>query len=182
MNIGDVIVMNARKGSFYRYLIRWLTGQPYTHTAFGIGNVAGVNSIFEADLCMATTPTSVTVTDDNIDWEIYEVIGISNEKKLQYVSILYEAYAGETYGFAQLPWFAYRALAEQLGYDVRGQKNWSRAGQFCSELTYYLLKMYALDYPALDARLNEWTPGTISPGDIANICHEFNNIFIRKVI
>lgn len=180
LELGDIIIMNNKAKGFYRWAIRLVTGKPYTHTAVGIGDIAGINSIFEADLCMATTPTDKTINDPLIDYEIYYV-NVPETFKAQMVSELYKAYAGDVYGFLQLPWYLYRRIALWFGVDIKGHRNWFTGGEVCSEMEFYYLMSISNFFPKLKTVLDTYTSDTASPGDIADIIHMFEpEIFIRK--
>lgn len=178
MKIGNICVVNSTKGGLLSWLIRVVTGCPYTHCAIGAGDVAGVPSIYEAETLISVGPETHITEDVTREYEEYEVIGMSQDQLIPLVAYLYDLYAEHQYGFLQLPWYLYRRAGELLGYDMRGKVNpFNKNEVVCSVLDFYLIMGISSQFPALAETIKPYSPHSVHPGDIAYIVHKHPEIF-----
>ena len=179
---GDIFILNRKGkfGNFYSKAQRFFTKLPFTHAAIQFGEVKEFESIISADELVCLIPTQKYFDEEKFGTDI-EIWRIKNANKNDiefYLERLYECLAGTSYGYVQILWFIYRWFMESVFQkDVRHFNNPFKNGTVCSELTWKFLYNMSDKIPELRKKLNEWTPDTVSSGDIHNICLLLPNVF-----
>lgn len=174
---GDVIIYNQKKGGFFAAAQRFFTGMPYTHAAIGFGDVKGFESVLEALFAIATTPFRRAREDMSVDFEVWRIKGVAQERIDAALQKAYDRFAGETYGFLQILWFIYRWLNEKIGRDVRKQGNWFPDHLICSEVVYEFLWDVSAEIPSLRKKLDEWNSNSFHAGDVHTVCASLPDVF-----
>lgn len=195
--IGDIILLNRKKGGWFSTCQRFFTGMPYTHCTISVGEILGFESTIGADEKVVIEPIRKFYEEDSTDIEIYrlrkEILPLNFDTHMSNtMKYMYCKYANQYYGFSQILWFVYRWLMEKFGKDVRRNNNPFKGGVICSELIYlYLVQLTIVlnkCYPKKDSRrfsvllplqtdLNRFTADTIHAGDIASIIKMNTNIW-----
>lgn len=172
--IGDIVLLNRKKGGWFSSAQRFFTGMPYTHCTFSIGEICGVESVLSADEKIVVLPLDSYFTETDTDIEIYRIT--CDKNKIEYsIKKVFVNYSGFWYGFTQVIWFIWRWLMEKFDMDVRRKNNPFKSGIICSELVYYYL--VELNLPEIKKDLEAFTPDTIHAGDIANILKNNADVF-----
>jgi hypothetical protein len=175
---GSVVLLNNKKGLF-GWLIRKVTGAPYTHCAITMGKIIPkCDSILTAETLITVHPLQQYYDTPHYEFSIYE-INVKESILEAVVLDLYEKRALRGYAFWQNLWFVYRRIAEKFGYDVRKQKNWFPKSDNCSEETYDMLVEIAkaAQLRALEFKLQEWNSNTFSPVDFKTVADQYPKIF-----
>jgi hypothetical protein len=174
LKLGDILLINnTSKTDLFSVAQRLVTGQPYTHTALGIGNIAGYDSIFEADLVVGCRPFNRLYLNPQYEFEQYRPQGISDDILAGILHDLFNDYAENEYGFGQIPWLAWVKLMAKFGIDLRKAKSWFPGGTICTQLVWHLLDELGSYYHLLKIKVNEWTDHNCCASDIAEIVHQF---------
>lgn len=185
MKLGSIIVFNATKGGWFSAAQRFFTRMPYTHVAGFIGKVQGEDSIFEAKMSASVTPWKHVVEDTTQEYYVFEPTTAIKQQDIDAALLLvYDRFAGETYGFLQLLWFVYRWIAESWPWhaDVRKHGNWFPNEVVCSEMWWWFLHYLAENYPEINVVIEEWNSNSVNAGDIYNILIRLPKYFTLKDI
>ena len=134
---------------------RFLTGKPFTHSAFSIP-LAGHTVVFGADL------TVDLQSWDKLSGEDYccftPAPGVFTNEQLQ--QVFWEAFVefgGMTYAVLEIPMFIWRWFAERiLRINTTRWHNWFPGHVICSQLTYAILLKLARFRPAIQSILNKY--------------------------
>ena len=198
--IGDIVLLNRKKGGWFSSAQRFFTKMPYTHSTFSVGNILGFESVLSADEKIVIEPVGRYYEEKETDIEIYrlkkKVLPVGFEGALSSaIESMYYKYANTYYGFGQVFWFVYRWFMESvLKKNAKKKDNPFKGGIICSELVYLYLeqvcKVLNKCYPKRDTRrfsvllhlqieLNKYTRDTIHAGDIAVIIKHNPNIWER---
>lgn len=166
MHMGDIAFSHPRKMGFYSKAVRYLTKSNWSHCFIGIADFYDAPAVLESDLkCQVVDFYSEYVTKNKDVYEIWRPIKASQELIRISTKQCYLNYAGETYGFLQIPWFAVRSILKWLKINHLS-KNWFPDGIICSELVIeYLLFLDPEYYEAFKGL----TPNETSPEDIYQI-------------
>jgi len=197
--LGDIILLNRKKGGWFSSAQRFFTQMNYTHSTFSIGTILGIESVLSADEKVVIEPLKKYFEEDGTEIEIWRIneniIDAKNKPLLeQKISEIYYKYSNSYYGFFQVIWFIYRWINEKFfKRDVRRKNNPFKRGIICSELVYYYLielekilnktlKKGKIRFDVLlplQAELSKYTPDTIHAGDIAQILNKNNKLFYK---
>jgi hypothetical protein len=174
MKLGTIIIFNATKGGWFSSAQRFFTRMPFTHVGGYIGTVVNEESIFEALEAVAVTPWSRRKYDETMQYYVYEPNDsmITSDATKKTLNEIYNAHAGNTYGFFQLLWFVYRWIGESWPFkaDMRKFRNWFPGGSICSEVWYDYLTRLGYIYPEIEKVLSEWPhANTVHAGDMYDI-------------
>ena len=177
LQAGDILLINnTSKTDLFSVAQRLVTGKPYTHTALGIGDIAGYDSVFEADLIVGCRPFNRIYLNHQFDYEQWRPVGWSDSEIKDILTYLYNEYAENEYGFGQIPWLAWVKLMGKLGVDLRKAKSWFPGGTICTQLVWHYLDSLANigNNTLLKNKVNEWTDHNLCASDIADIVHIFS--------
>ena len=182
--VGQIIVFNAIHGGFFSSANRFFTRMPYTHVAFVVEPVFGVDSYFGAELSATTQPFNNIIKDKDYMYQVYRPIGWTKPQLNNALKQIYMRYAGQTYGFAQVLWFIYRYIAESWPFhaDVRRGHNFFPNRPICSEICWWYLWFLYEERPdlvQLRDKLGEWSPDTFNAGDSARVIQSFPTLFVK---
>jgi hypothetical protein len=177
IELGDIIVFNETKG-IYPKLIRFFTGKPYTHTAIGIGDIAGFPSTFEAREVTTSRIWDKIQADKTIEYEVYEVTLEFKPAIQQACRDIFEEYNDYQYGYMQIPHFLHLWMMRKMGKNPKQEEPWFQEGIFCSEITYLALQSISKIKDYLDG----WLINNFSPGDTADCLHRFPEVFKLKAM
>lgn len=183
--IGSIIVFNAKKGGWFSSAQRFFTGMPYTHTAIVMPDVFDVPSYMGADLTVDIKPIDEFLNDEDMDFQVWEWLGVSPLRIEEALRWVYIRYAGETYGFLQLLWFVYSWFMRKVfRKDVRRTHNPFPNHPICSEVAWEMCSQMVQnkDDQRANSILNEWRPDTFNAGDQAEVMRRFAKLnLVRKV-
>lgn len=177
--IGDVILLNRKKGGWFSFLQRKFSGLPFTHCAISAGFILGEESCFSASEMILLERLQAYYEEDGTDITIYHLPTISDQIKYDTIKELYKTYNGQFYGFLQLLFFVYRFLGEKLGFDMRRKKNWFPKNIICSEMLWYYFYMLREHIPGMSKVLDQWNPNNVFAGEIDQICQMFPEHIIK---
>jgi hypothetical protein len=166
-NVGNIVLLNRKKGGWFSTLQRFFTKMDYTHCAIVVTKYKNREMVLSADELIELYPLQKYFEEKDTDIEIWELEGDYEA----ITDILIDRYVGTYYGFTQVFWFVFRWFMEIFGKDVRRYRNPFCHGTICSELVWYFLE--AIPNENLNDRVHEWNPDTIHAGDTARICREF---------
>jgi hypothetical protein len=185
--VGDILLINnTDKSAWFSNAQHIISGKPYTHTAVGIGEIAGFDSIIEADMVVTCRPFRTLYLNTQYEWEQWRFITNFPTRLDSILSELYNHFAESEYGFSQIVWFLYIALMKKLKKDARKSRNPFSPGTICTELVWWYLHNISIRYAyiglnALNDKLAEWNPNNLFAGDIADIVHKFEGSLFVKV-
>jgi hypothetical protein len=130
---GDIVFSTQRNPGFYARGVRFFTKSEWSHCFIIMTDVAGEPAALEADLKCQVVPFNKEYGEKDIDiYEVYRPIKATKEELEASVNRVYREYAGEVYGFLQIPWFMWDAICHRLGWS--SGKNWFPNGAICSEV------------------------------------------------
>ena len=139
LQAGDILLINnTSKTDLFSVAQRLVTGKPYTHTALGIGDIAGYDSMFEADLIVGCRPFNRLYLNPQYEWEQWRPNNLAINK-LDILHELFNDYSENEYGFGQISWLAWIKLMGKFGIDLRKAKSWFPGGTICTQLVWYEL-------------------------------------------
>lgn len=138
---GDIAFSMPAKPGFYSRGVAFFTASRWSHCFFLCADYAGMRSVLEADLKVQLVPFEIEyVEKQNDKYEIYRPIAARPESVSAACEYTFIAYAGATYGFFEIPWFAVRAILNKL-FKVLLRGNFVKSGVICSELLVDYLKI-----------------------------------------
>lgn len=151
---GDIGFAGKRRG-WYPSAVRWFTSSRWSHCLVVTPPVLGHLSVIEADLMVVLRAWEKEyVKRDNDYYEVWRPKCVNESQVFRACSDLYASDAGETYGFMQIAWFAFRQLLAKIGVSTGG-RNWFPAGEICSETLWQYLVNLGGQYRALVEPLGE---------------------------
>jgi len=190
---GSIILVQNNEGNFISEMIKFFTKKfakkhnirTWTHSMIGVENIRNTEYVFSAEMTQCLMPLK-KFKKDKIKFEIYKVVDYIKEDSLnELIDNFVNKYAGDGYGFFQLPWYIYRWIMELFNKDVRKQKNWFPSGDICSEMVFRFLTQrlsYSVKSEKVNATLKhlyEWTENTIHPVDLGYIIKQHPKVFIK---
>jgi hypothetical protein len=165
VKIGDVAISGRRSG-FYSSGVRFITQSKWSHCFFIMTDVAEERAVLEADLKCQVIPFEREYVENNNDYyQIYELVQATEREKSKAANEVYKEFAGEVYGFLQIPWFIWDAICERLG--LNAGKNWFPNGAICSEVLFAYLISVNDTYREAFKHLEDLN--RVSPADIAKV-------------
>jgi len=180
---GNIILVQNNEGNFVSEAIKFFTKRiakkygvrTWTHSMISVGELHDIEYVLSAELSQCIMPLE-KFKKDKIKFEVYKIKDTISENNLNSLVRLYcNTYAGDSYGFLQLPWFCYRWFMEIFNKNVNKQKNWFPSGDICSEMVFRFL-MDRLNYSAKNMKssatlssLSNWTENTIHPVDLGYV-------------
>ena len=178
LQAGDILLINnTSKTDLFSVAQRLVTGKPYTHTALGIGDIAGYDSMFEADLIVGCRPFNRLYLNPQYEWEQWRPNNLAINK-LDILHELFNDYSENEYGFGQISWLAWIKLMGKFGIDLRKAKSWFPGGTICTQLVWYELDKLGDYNSQLKAKVNQWTDHNLCASDVADIIHSFaDNVY-----
>lgn len=160
---GDISFSHPVKMGFYSKAVRWFTRSKWSHCFIIMEDFYGSPAVLEADLKVQLVDFNQEYINQDVDsYEIWRPI-LAKEKNIsEATKYCYLNYAGETYGFLQIPWFAVRSILNFLGLKFISD-NFNKDGIICSELLIDYLKILGEDYSKVfsDIDSNEASPEDI---------------------
>jgi hypothetical protein len=179
---GSVVVFNSREGGWFSSAQRFLTAQPFTHTAVIGDNVFGVGKNYiGAYLAVTIQPWQNALDEPGYDFIVYKPL-VSQERIQRALNLTYKKFASKDYGFLQTIWFVYRwFMWYAFRKDVRKQHNFFPSWVICSEFSWWYIWFLFDDNVDMMQFLDEWRPDTCSSGDIAYICNSRKEFVVDAV-
>lgn len=166
VKIGDVALSGQRSEGFYPKAVKFFTKSNWSHCFFIMNDVANKRTVLEADLKIQVVPFEKEYVEKEKDYYIiYRPIKATEEEKVKAADKIYLEYAGEIYGFMQIPWFVWDAFCDLIGWN--SGKNWFPHGAICSEVLYDYLICLNDTYKQAFKHLND--KNRVSPEDIAKV-------------
>lgn len=171
--IGCLYVWKADNNQPFTIAQKIVTGMPYRHNSWGVGDLYGNGTQWqlEAFLCVTTTPIEAK------DCRVFK-INAPDEVLHDLTAALAERYSGRVYGVLSLLNYLGRAVVSLFGGD--GRKFCPiRFGDVCSALIYAGLQNLAFmqGWKDLAAKLNQWHRNCYHSGDTITICTAFPQYF-----
>lgn len=173
LRVGDIIIVNARKGGFLSSAIRFFSGADWTHACFVVGNLAGENMVYEAELEMENNPAKEYINDLNYDYEVWRLNNVRQDSTEAFTKQVMLEGIHTGYGMTTLPWFMFGWLQKQINPSAKiiGQKNWF-PDRICSEEVFSFLIKEASENPSLLDLIKPYNRYTTSPGDLSRLFHK----------
>jgi hypothetical protein len=171
LRIGDIFIINAKKGGFFSSAIRFFSGQDWTHACFIVGDIQGEPIVYEAELLMSNNPAKEYISDMNVDYEIWRCVNAKQDSLNAYAKQVMEEGISSGYGVKTIPWFMFGWLQRQFGTKVIGQQNWF-PGRICSEETFSFLIKESSENPQLLELIKPYNRYTTTPGDLSRLFHK----------
>lgn len=171
MQQGMIMTVGTRKPGLFQKLIKFFTESEYTHAALTCQSV-NKDSMLEAGMSVHTVPFKSRYQDDPDGYyRIYKLNPalFTQEEIDKALDETYEALAGKTYAFLQLPWFAYRWFNKKiLRRDIHAESNWFDENVICTgEVFHYWIALgMGMIIPNV---MSQFHPSTVSPSDIIAI-------------
>lgn len=174
MKTGDIAFSHPRKMGFYSKAVRFFTNSKWSHCFYISQNYMGESMVFESDLKAQIVPWNKEyIVKDKDIFEVYRPI-IASERAIEKATReTYFQYAGDTYGFLSIPWFAIRETLKKIT-GVVLRKNFSTSGVICSELLIVYIRSLGGQYFAEFESLN---PEETSPEDIYRLVKSKPHLF-----
>lgn len=167
---GDLGLSAKRKG-WYPAAVRFFTQSKYSHIFIIADEYYGQIQVIETNLNVTTTSFKKEYEKKNADsFVVFRPIKTTQSEIHDALHYIHGAYSGDTYGFLQVPWFAYRAIMRVFGFKPK--YNWFPAGQICSETPLEYLKLIYAD------AFSHLTPNECSPEDIAKVVEGRPDLFM----
>ena len=160
---GDIVFSYPRDMGFYSKAVRYFTKSLWSHCFYISQPYMGEQMVFESDLKAQLVPWNKEYIQKNAD--VYEVFRpkLASARAIEKATReTYFDFAGETYGFFSIPWFAIReTLKRVFGFVLR--KNFTATGVICSEMLVEYIKALGGQYFASFEHLkaNETSPEDI---------------------
>lgn len=141
VEIGDVVFSGQYKPNFYARSVSFFTRSKWSHCFLIMTDVANERTVLEADLKCQIVPFGKEYIENKRDYyQIFSLPYATLEEKTIAANKTYREFAGEEYGFLQIPWFMWDSLCNMIGWS--SGKNWFPNGAICSEvLAFYLLNI-----------------------------------------
>ena len=173
---------NAKKGGFFSWLQRFVTGYDVTHSEPILhGNLCEKTVGLSADKFCTLESIQDLIDNPDIDVWIYEIPTCS-----YYEYICNEEWEfaleniGKYYGYLQILYFIPRRLAELIGWDIRRWWNPFPSGRLCSEVCWKYLMRFSFylfkDKKDFGIELRKWKPDNIHSGDIKYLMDKYFKI------
>lgn len=160
---GHVVIANNKSGIVPK-LIKWITRSNFSHSLITCPDLLGYPMCIEAasngismirfDLGYFLDPTE--------GYEMYE-FQIDDSTKAQGIINCVNRLES-SYGYLELPWFAWRALNLLFGRDIKNQNNWCSTGTICSQLSVDYIT--ACGYGQLFSAFGQ---GSVNAQDVRNV-------------
>jgi|WetSurSiteA1Bulk_404760.scaffolds.fasta_scaffold41318_1 hypothetical protein len=184
INPGDIIIVDNYNGNFLSKAIRFFTNS-WTHTAVGFVNIPrnplAEQMLFEANIMVGLTAWDKTFDDYGMDVRVYRwKKKVASEKA---VWEIFDAYNGNTYGFAQLLWFVWRWVIEKLHLPKRwAVYNFFPGNEICTEVVYVFFKK--LNDTVVNGALQRLgrNQNSVHPGDIIAICEDLCKVDALEMV
>lgn len=161
-------------GTLFQRLVMFFTDSWASHCfvkTFAEDNK--VPAVIEASLCVTKTPFIDHYVDPkaNMIFELWRPVGADPEAVEEALLGVFKDYAGETYGFMQLLWYAWRWVCKKLGLKPPDH-NWFPGGEVCSELGHDTIDRYGGVHAMLQK--SEMPDGNlVAPSDLLDHFHRF---------
>jgi hypothetical protein len=171
---GYVCVSNSKK-DFKARVIKFVTRSNWSHSFLTAPDMLGHQMALESagggvSLCPFDKHYR---NDDTQGYRVYR-FKVTQEMKDEAISTLINELE-TSYGWLELPWFAWRALNKFFGRDIRRQNNWSKIGTICSELVAQYISMCGHAY-----LFGQFGDGSVNAQDVYEIC-ELNKVLFELV-
>jgi hypothetical protein len=156
--------------------IRYFTKSKWSHSLLIQAPILKEEAVQEASDLVQIVPFQRNYRDSTETFEMFRIKkGVVSKATIDAsLKKCFNEFTGQKYGYLQLFWFIYRAIAEKFGKDVRHNKNWLSDGVICSELVYWYLFYLGEPFKTL---LEPWNADTIQPQDIYNIVQSHPELF-----
>jgi len=172
-----ICVSNNKKGGFFPWLQRFVTGinvthsEPILHQTF-YNNYVGLS----ADKVCTLEYIQDLINNINIEVWIYELPISEYDCDSVFIreDILCHDYLGKNYGFFQILYFIMRRFVGLFGFDARRWWNPFPTGKICSEICYNYFMIFSEELPeAFINELDNWKPDNIHSGDIKYLMDKY---------
>ncbi len=165
--------LSAKRTGFYPKAVRFFTQSNYSHVFVIAHDYYNKQQVFEVNLEAGLRGfESEYIQKNNDSYEIYKPIKATDKEIYKAVSETFHYCNGVTYGFLQIPWFAFRAIFRVFGIELH--RNWFPWGGICSEMPLIYLKLINKEYAQAFAHLTE---NECSPQDIAAVVESRTDLF-----
>ena len=179
------IVLSNNKNNGLFSVSRWIrffTGKAYdgvelTHSMFtmGIDFNSREEQVFSAEPTMSILPLSHFENNPNIDYMIYEWIGIPEDFLSKTAYHLYDKYVVEKYAKWQLLGHIYRWFMEKVfrQKNMIERPNFFPNGNVCSELCMRSINIILeVFYEGIFNKVRKWNVNSVNPLDIYKFIQE----------
>jgi hypothetical protein len=166
VNIGDIVFSGQYKPSFYPRAVSFFTKSKWSHCFLIMTDVANERTVLEADLKCQIVPFAKEYIEKEKDYyQVFSLPHATLEEKINAANKTYREFAGEQYGFMQIPWFTWDSLCNLIGWG--SGKNWFPEGAICSEILAYYVTNINEHYSGIFKELNDLN--RVSPAMIRKI-------------
>lgn len=163
MEYGHVVLANSKQ-EFTARMIKLLTRSQWSHSLVTSAPQLGVEMGMEAaGSGVSQLPFDKAYRQDpGQGFRVYRINLAQDVKDSALRSILPELES--PYGYADLPWFIWRAINRLFGRDIKSQNNWASKNDICSQLVVKYLTACGLS-----ALFAGYGVNTIAPQDLQEI-------------
>jgi len=176
-----ICISNAKKGGFFSWLQRFVTGIDITHSEPILHKDFYGQVGLSAEHSCTLEYIQRLIDNEDIDVWIYE-IDIGNLDAEVIEKYLVNKYIGKGYGYLQCLNAIIIRIAEIIGIDAR---RWVlfKSGLWCSEICYQLFELCSNKLnQEFVFELHKWKPDNFNSGDLYNLMEKYfkNNLIFKK--
>lgn len=165
------IVISSNMKDWDAQVIKFFTGSYFSHALLTVNVLDRLVALEATGKGTSAVPFDIGYeSNDGEDYVMFSV-NIPQEVKDVAISKCLDDLE-KTYGYLELPWFAWRAVCKLFGKDIRSKDNWSQAGIICSEYASNYLKSCGLQ-----DLFKDFGQGSISAQDVYEICKAHPEVF-----
>jgi len=171
-----ICVSNAKKGGFFSWMQRFITGVDATHSEPILHGELSKRVVgLSADKRCTLESIQDLIDNTEIDVWIYEIPTSLTYKEICEIEWDFtKENLTKRYGYLQILYFIPRRLAELVGWDIRRWRNPFPTGRLCSEICgKFFLRIKDILNIAFLEELKEWRMNNIHSGDILNLMNKY---------
>jgi len=177
-----ICISNAKKGGFFSWLQRFVTGIDITHSEPILHKDFYGQVGLSAEHSCTVEWIEDLINNPDIDVWVYEIdIGNLDGKVIE--KFLVRKFINKRYGYLQILYFIPRRILEIVGIDSRRWWNPFKAGILCSEICYYLFELVSTKLPEeFINELHKWKIDNFHSGDLYKLMEKYfkNNKIYNK--